>query len=60
MGHTYLIFGCLFYRDHVLSLNLSFELLYDRYTRQKLIGFKQELLRQTVVVINYNALFSKK
>ena len=65
MVHILLTFGCLFWHDRALSLNLSFELFLDviarkGYNRQKLVYFKQELRRQTAAVINYSALCSKK
>ena len=64
MVHIFLIFGCLFCYDHVLSLNLNFVFFYDAISRkgyiiQKLICFKQELRRDTVAVIDYYALFRK-
>ena len=65
MAHILLTFGCLFYNDHVLSLNLSFEWFLGYhprkgYIRQKFVCFKQELRRQTAAVINYRAPFRKK
>ena len=66
MAHILLTFGCLFYNDHVLSLNLSFEWFLGYhprkgYIRQKFVCFKSSIIEHSFAKneLNNSAFFLK-